>query len=367
MIELKEKHLNSFFEAPFKVYPPSFPYVSHLKTDLARFLSIQNPLFRSEKDFNFFTAIRDNQIVGRIVCHIHQASNEKYNLKRAYFGFFDCVDDVEVAKTLLQKAEEFALSRDCNEIAGNFNLTAMQQIGVVKKIHRNFHYMDQVFAPEYISTLLEACGYQDFFPIITHEVDIQKFDVDSLLGDKQKQIMANPDFQLKNLKNVSLDEIIEAMRICLNNGFNDNPMFVPLTREEIYFQAKDMMLILDKEISVIAEYQGKPIGALVCLPNLNPFLKNIKSRFGLSTPYYFLKQRFEKESAIIIYYSVFKEFHSMGLNGVMLHKAMSALKKGGYKTLGGTWISLDNKASIRQAEKLGAQTMHELCLYRKFL
>lgn len=365
MVEIKEKNFNDFFKTPSVVYPKDFPFVSQLKSDLQRFLSMKNPLFRTEKDFSYFTAYKDGKLAGRILTHIHHASNEKYGWKRSYYGFFDLIDDVEVAQALLKKAEEFARSHDCNEVIGNFNMTAMQMIGVVTKIHKNYHYTDQVFAPEYVAKLLEKCGYEATFPMVTHEVDIQAFNPDSLLGPKQKEIMADPKYTFEKLQSDNLEKVMEAMRQCLNHGFSENPMFVPLTSEEIYFQAKDMMLIIDKETSVIANYEGKPVGVLICIPNLNPFLKAIGSKFGITTPYHFLMHKLRRESATIIFYSVYKEFQSRGLNGVMLYDIMSALKRRGYKTFGGTWISLDNKASLRQAEKLNATLMHELNLYRK--
>ena len=365
MITLKTRDIDSFFQVPFEIYPEDFGFVSPLKSDLKRFLSLKNPLFKSDKDFSFYTAYKDGKIAGRIVTHIHHQSNELYNFKRAYFGFLDCIDDIEVAKALLLKAEEFGRTHGSSEVMGNFNLTAMQQAGVVTKIFHPYHYTDQVFSPVYIADLLKACGYSAEFPMRTHEVDIQKFDPETLLGPKQKNILNDADFTFCTLKTDPIDEVMEAMRLSLNNGFSDNPMFVPLSKEEIFFQAKDMMMIVDADITVVAKHKGKPVGVVICIPNLNPFLKNIKSQIGITTPYYYLKHKLKKESAIIIFYSVFKEFHSQGLNGVMLYKVQSALKKSGYQKMGGTWIADQNIASLRQAEKLGAVTMHELHLFKK--
>lgn len=367
MISIKENNFNSFFKVPFEIYGDGFPHVSYLNADLKRFLSLENPLFKSENDFRYFTIEKDGQLAGRILAHIHHASNQKYGLKRGYFGYFDCINDNYVAHALLNKAEEFLKSQGMNEIAGNFNMTAMQQIGVVKKINSNYHYTDQVFSPEYIAELLQQNGYTDFFPMVTHEVNTDMIQPESLIGEKAKKIMNDPDYSFDELKTENLDEIIEAMRICLNGGFTDNPMFVPLTREEIHFQAKDMMLILDRDISVIARHKGQPIGAIVCIPNLNPLLKAIKSKIGITTPYHFIKYKMRRDSAILIYYSVLKEYHSLGINAIMLSKLMSALKRKGYRRMGGTWISTENIASIRQAEKLQAKVMHELVLYRKGL
>jgi len=367
LITLKERDINSFFQVPFEIYPSDFKFVSMLKSDLKRFLSTKNPLFKSDKDFNFYTAYRDGKKVGRIVTHIHHESNKLHHWNRSYFGFFDCIDDIEVAKALLNKAEEFGRSHQCSEVLGNFNLTAMQQAGVVTKIFKQYHYTDQVYAPEYIAKLLAQCGFRPQFRMHTHEVDVASFNPETLLGPKQKAILENKDFTFCTLKDDPLPEVMEAMRLCLNNGFSDNPMFVPLSKEEIYFQAKDMMMIVDEKITVVAKYKGSPVGVVICIPNLNPFLTNIGSKLGITTPWYLLKHKFQKDSAVIIFYSVYKEFHSQGLNGLMLYKVQSALKSEGYKKLGGTWIADENLASLRQAEKLGASVMHELHLFQKDL
>ena len=163
MITVKENNFESFFDVPFQIYGSLFPHISYLKSDLKRFLSLENPLFISENDFRYFTAYSDGQIKGRILAHIHHASNALYKIKRGYFGFFDCVNDPAIASFLLKKAEDFLRSQGMIEIAGNFNMTAMQQVGVLTKIHKNFHYTDQVFSPEYISALLKGAGYEDFF------------------------------------------------------------------------------------------------------------------------------------------------------------------------------------------------------------
>ena len=72
MIELIERDFESFFKAPFNAYGKTTPYVSPMKSDLARFLSSRtNPLFDSEDDFTYFTALENNKPIGRITAHIH--------------------------------------------------------------------------------------------------------------------------------------------------------------------------------------------------------------------------------------------------------------------------------------------------------
>ncbi len=364
-IELRKNDFNTFFKVPFEIYDSKNDYISPLRSDIKRFLSLKNPLFKNLNDFEYWSLLRDGRPVGRIVCHIHHASNIKFGWKNSYFGFFDCENNYESSQILLSKAEDFCRRNSCNQVMGNFNLTAMQQIGVVTHIYRSGSYTDQAYNPTYISDLLLNQGFSPFFPMKTYEMDLDSFTPESLLSEKQEKILNDSKYKFVDLKTQSLDKNLESMRECLNMGFVENPFFVPLTKDEMWFQAKDMMYIIDRRISSIVEENGVPVGAIICIPNLNPLLKKMGSEFHFSSVYHYIKHRLFCNSAVIIYYSVKKSHHDLGINGAMLYKTISALKKYGYKKLGGTWISDSNSASIRQIEKLGGNIMHELSLFSK--
>jgi GNAT superfamily N-acetyltransferase len=364
-LELVEKHFSSFFEVPFNIYAKDFPFVSEIKDDLKRFLSDKNPIFKKPGSFSYWTAFRDGKAVGRIVTHIHEASNIKYQWKKSYFGYLDVENNIDTLKALLQKAEDFARHHNCTEVVGNFNLTAMQKAGVLTEFFVHESYPDQIVNPLYLPDLLKQCGYEAFFPMRTFEIDLGPIQAEMLIGPKQQELINSGEFTFEHLNKKNVKESLDAMRVCLNEGMAVNPWFVPLTQEEIEFQAKDLMLVIDEKISILARHKGKAIGAFITIPNLNPFLKNIRSRIGLTTPYYYLKHKMNCDSALTIFYSVFREYHSRGINAVMLSHGIRNLKAGGYKKVGGTWIADENIASLRQVEKLNGKPMHRLHLFRK--
>jgi GNAT superfamily N-acetyltransferase len=140
-----------------------------------------------------------------------------------------------------------------------------------------------------------------------------------------------------------------------------------VSTEEYLFQAGEMMWILDPRLSVIVSWRGQPAAVIVCIPDLNPFLKASGSRLGLMTPWHFMRHRLTRDRAVIIYYSVIPELHGRGLNGAMLGKLVASAKAAGYRTLGTTWIADVNEASLRQMQRMGAKPLHRLHLFRKDL
>ena len=368
MIEIVERNFEAFFQAPFAAYGDDSLYVSPMKSDLKRFLNgARNPVFTDDNQITFFTAHRNGRVLGRITAHVHSASNSLYGENRAYFGYFDCSDDQEVATALLTAAEDWAERRGFDEIAGNFNLTAMQQIGVQTDGFERAPYTDLVYSPPHIHKLLEAAGYERLFPMTTFESDLELIDPSMLMGPQQRELEASPDFTFAPINRRTLCARIEEARVILNDAFADNPMFVPVSAEEFDFQARDLKWIVDPRISAVLYHRGEAIATIICIPDLNPFLKAVGSRLGLSAPWHYLRHKMRCDRAVLIFSAVRRAYHGQGVNPFVLHRVLSAMKAAGYRHAGGTWIADVNKASLRQREKMGATPLHRLHLYRKQL
>lgn len=366
-LQLKQEDFKSFFQVPFEVYRDT-AYVSPFKDDLKRFLKRdENPLFTKSGEFTYFTCLNKSRPVGRIVCHIHYASNERHGWKRAFFGFFDCAAESQVAKLLLDAASHWARSRGMTEIVGNFNLTAMQMIGILTQGFEHAPYSDQMWNPDYLPKLLEENGFSPTFPSSTYELDLSHAATKKAPTGRVAECLVDPDMEFRTITTKNLPWALESARQILNAGFDQNPMFVPVTKEEYDFQAKDLMLVLDPRISVVALKRGQPVGVVVCIPDLNPLLKNTDSRLKLSTLFHYLRFRANRKRAVIIYYSVAPAAQGKGVNGAMLATVISSLKECGYERLGVTWIADVNTASLRQMERIGFEPLHKLHLFRKDL
>ncbi len=361
-VELRQGDFSAFFQVPFEVYQGQ-PYVSPLKSDLRRFLSPKdNPLFESADDIAVFTAHRQGRPLGRITAHVHRASNVRHGQNAAHFGYFDCADDGEVAKTLLAAAEAWARVRGFDRIEGNFNLTAMQMVGVATGGFDHNVYSDCMWSPPWLTARLEANGYTRRFPMATHETDLKIW-----------QAQAGPPRVLPEgvsvapLTRSTLNARLEDARQVLNASFDTNPMFVPVSHDEYMFQAKDLKWIMDKRLSVVLHAKDRPVGVLIGIPDLNPLLRRLRGRFGLSAPWHVLRHLMGNRRAVVVYYGVDPAWQGKGLAPYMVDRVNRAALAAGYMSMGGTWIADENRASLRQMEKAGARRLQDLHLFGKDL
>ena len=310
-LELRQGDVDAFFKAPFNAYPPSLGYVSPMLGDIERMLAPhKNPLWKAGNPHAFWTVHRGDRPVGRIIAHVHGASNERHGWKRAQFGFFDCKNDTEAASLLLGAAEDFARARDQEELVGNFNLTAMQQCGVMTGGFDRRVYTDMIVGAPYLPDLLEVNGFTRFFPMTTFEVNIASARIEARALDAG-------EYEFAPIAKRVFPQRMEEARQVLNDGFDENPMFVPLTAEEFDFQAGEMSAILDPRLSSVLLHHGEPVGTVICTPDLNGFLRATRSRIGLLTPFHFLRYRLRRKRAVIIFYSVARRAHGQGIMGAM--------------------------------------------------
>jgi GNAT superfamily N-acetyltransferase len=367
-LDIRREDFAAFFEAPFACYGRDAYVASPLKSDLKRSLDPrQNPLFRDFARRTWFTAHRNGRVVGRILAHIHDASNLKYGQKRGYFGMLDCVDEADVGRTLLDEAGRWLRDAGCDEIAGGFNLTITQMIGIVTDGFEHRPYIYQDWSPPHVARLLESSGFDRFYPMRTFEIDVRSLDPDILLGKTSRALLQDPDWRFVPIGLRGLTAKLKEACVVLNDGFAENAMFVPLTEDEFLFPCEGMTAIIDERLSWIAYHRGEAAGVYLCIPDLTPFFHATGYRFRMTTPWHLWQLKRHPSRAAVIFYSVRHAHHGRGVNSVLLHHSLQAMRERGYTHLGVSWISDTNAASLRQMEKLGARPLHRLHLYGKAL
>lgn len=367
-LEFKERDFGSFFDVPFRVYPDHIPWVSMLRSDLRDMLDTKKNPHWQNAEGTYYTAFQDGVPVGRIVAHVHHAANALFHEKAASFGFFDVKNDPTVATALLEKAEAFGRARGMTKIRGNMNLTANQEIGCVVEGDDRAPFVAQIFQPVWVSTLLRHNGYAPALSMSTFvNTQVQQLDPKMMLTEKHQALLADTRYTWRQFRMDAFDDDIEIVRQILNDSMSNNTLFVPLTEAEAKFQLGPMKMIMNPRLTRIAEFEGTPIAATICIPDPNPLVREIKSRLGPVGIFKFLTQRKRIQRASVIIILVRKEHHGKGVIGVLNHDLVAALQQDGFTELGGTWIADTNKASLKQTQLLAMETHHRCALFEKAL
>ncbi|TSA28382.1 MAG: hypothetical protein D4R68_04010, partial [Ignavibacteriales bacterium] len=116
-----KKDVDTFIKFAWKIYKDYPHWVPPLIFDKKKILDRnKNPFFK-HAEMEMFLAERDGELVGRIAAIKNDLHNKYHNDKVGFFGFFECIDDQEVANKLFETAREWLKSKDCDAMRGPAN------------------------------------------------------------------------------------------------------------------------------------------------------------------------------------------------------------------------------------------------------
>ena len=112
-----KKDLRRFIKFPFELYKGCDQYVPPLIKGQEQELMYAASLKYCTRRM-WLAEDEMGKVVGRICAMINPRYNEKYGTKRARFGWFDLINDMDVAKLLFDAAESWAKGEGMDEIHG---------------------------------------------------------------------------------------------------------------------------------------------------------------------------------------------------------------------------------------------------------
>ena len=348
-----------------KLYRASSPWVPPLDGDLRRALdSRRNPFFRYGSGVPLLAIDSTGDVVGRVLAHVYSRHNVRHNERAAFFGYFESVDNPAVAQTLIEAAAAFGRDHECTVLRGPFNMTAMQEMGVLVHGFDEPPALDETYTAPYYPALLESAGLRPTFPITTFRVDdVALTNLDGLLGEKHRALMAGGRLRVRPANLKVFDHEIEVLRELLNDSFYANPHFVPVTRDEFLFQVGPYRRFMDPTITLVAELDGVPCGFIVTVPDFNPLLKRMNGSTGLSALLTFMRERPRIRDAVLIIMGVQRQLQAQGIMRLLQAELLRALRRRGYRRLTITWIADTNAKATATAIAMGGRPLHRLTLY----
>jgi GNAT superfamily N-acetyltransferase len=347
----KHQDLDRFLNFPLKLYR-NLPYwVCPLLSDQRKFLHPNSPFFE-HADGALFLLRKGNDIVGRIGAVVNHRYNEFQKEKTGFFGFWECINDYEVAKELFDTVVDYLRQQGMEQVRGPASYSTNEECGLLVDGFDSSPVVMMPYNPPYYQQLMERYGFQKVMDIYAYRIDKDKvpdrIERGAKLLEKRLSIKVRP-FNKHDFWG-------EAKRILevYNSAWSLNWCAVPWTEREFLHLAKSMKTVADLDLAFIAEDQDKPVGFSITLPDINQALKHIRGRLYpwslLKLLYYSRKITFVR----IPMMGVIKEYRNRGIDTLFYHYTIQKGIQKGYTAAELSWILENNVEMNRALEKMGA-------------
>lgn len=280
-IEIREHtpgaNLDSFLQAGHDIFRGDPNWVAPLDMEIRdRLTPGKNPFFL-HAEATLFTAWKDGRLAGRCSAQIDREHLKVHNDDVGFFGFFDTVDDPEVAKALLNRAEAWLRMRGMKKIRGPFSLSINEECGTLVEGFDTPPYVSMAHSRPYQGGLIEQAGLSKIKDLLAWQYDAT-LKLNTRTEKAWTEVKAMPEVKFRSVNKKNLRKELGVIMDIFNDAWSNNWGFVPLTSEELSKAAEDMKLIIDEDLAFTVEIEGRPVAMCVCLPNLNEAIADLEGK-----------------------------------------------------------------------------------------
>jgi GNAT superfamily N-acetyltransferase len=283
----KRSDVIRFYKMPFPLYEGAKQWVPPLWSDLSLQLNRKKHPFYEHSDADFFIAARDGRDVGRIAVMENKPYNKYHNRKIAAFYLFECIEELDVARALFERAYDWARRRGLDSLLGPKGFGPLDGYGMlIEGFEHRQTMMMFAFNPPYYPRFMDALGFRKEVDFITCKIDRETFRMPERVHRIAERVLRRGAFKVLSFKNKKeLLRWIPGFIKAYNAAFIKNWEYYPLSDWEVNFVVDNIMQFLDQDLIKIMTHNDEVVGFILTFPDISAALQRTR---GYVAPFAFL-------------------------------------------------------------------------------
>ncbi|MCR4421053.1 MAG: hypothetical protein GYA61_00775 [Spirochaetales bacterium] len=283
-IEIREvktiKELKQFIQFEFDLYKDNKYWVPPLFSDELNTLRKDiNPAFEVCEAV-YYTAWINNKMVGRIAGIIQHNYIKKWGNKYARFGWFDFIEDFDVAKALFDEVTKWAKSKGMVGLNGPLGFSDLDYEGLLIEGFNELNTMATLYNYPYYVDYYEKLGLKKDADWVEFEIKVpnsipEKAEKLSRIVKERFQLHVKEFTNISQVVNKYGREVFEVIEKAYKNLYG----VTELTEKQIQYYIKSYFSFLSpKFVKLVFNKDDKIVGMVVGIPSLNRALQKAKGK-----------------------------------------------------------------------------------------
>ncbi|HSR21266.1 MAG TPA: hypothetical protein VLL49_10160 [Anaerolineales bacterium] len=322
-----KRQTRRFVQFQYDLYKGCPQWVPPLYVDAYLPLRRKKHPFFEHSTADFFIAVREGKVVGRICAADNRPFNEYHKTRKAHFFSFDSIDDVEVARALFEAAFEWARARGLDTMIGPKGLSPFDGYGIQIEGYEHRQMMTMMnYNYEYYPRLVEALGFEKEVDFVSCYLPSDAFKVPERVARIAERAAKRARLQVKNFK--SKKELLQwAWRIgeAYNKTFIHNWEYYPFSKGDVQYAVDNVINFADHRLIKVVTHGEEIVGFLFAFPDVSAALQRAK---GHLTPLTILDLLIEMKRTKTISgngMGVLPEFQGTGGNALLYNELAKTL------------------------------------------
>ncbi len=344
---LNSSDLELFIKFPMELYKGNPYYVPPLiNEEKSIWVKEENPALQYSEAAQFL-AYKGENIVGRIAVMINHKEEKDLGIRKVRFSWLDFIDDIEVSKSLIDIAIEYAKSKGISKIEGPMGFTNLDKAGMLTKGFDKLATMIGIYNYDYYPKHMEQLG-------LVKEKEWVEFEINfpDTLPDKVEKFsnLIAEKYELELVKFKSKKDIlplVEPMFKLLDDTYKHLSTYTPITQEQIRHYKEKYFKFIDKDYIVcIKDKYGSLISFAITMPSYSKALQKAKGKLFPFGWWHLLNAGKKNDRANFYLIGIHPQYQKRGVTAIIFKEIYETFKKKGVKFLE-TNPELEENASIQ--------------------
>lgn len=339
-VEIKKvttkSELKRFIRFNYEFYKDNPYSVPDLYDDMLNTFSPKKNAAFEFCEADYFLALRDGKIVGRVAAIINRRANETWNRKTVRFGWIDFIDDMEVSTALIDTVKQWGKERGMTEIEGPLGFTDMDAEGMLVEGFDQLSTMATIYNYPYYPQHMERLGLSKSADWVE-----MKIYVPDTIPEKHRRISEiiakryNLHIRkLKSKKEVRQSGVAHDIFRLINDAYTPLFGYSRMTERQIDQYVKMYVPVLDlRMVSIVENEQNEIVAVGISMASLSRALQKAKGRLLPFGWYHLLKALMWKRPKVLdlLLVAVRPDYQGKGVNALLFTDLIPVYKELGFE------------------------------------
>lgn len=361
-----KKDLKDFIEFHYDLYEGNQYDAPNLYSDELNTLSRDKNAAFDFCEAEYFLALKEGKVVGRVAAIINNKANEKWDKKDVRFGWIDFIDDIEVSKSLLKAVEDYGKEKGMTSIVGPLGFTDMDPEGMLTWGFDQLGTMATIYNYDYYPKHMEKLGgWEKDNDYVEYRLDVpetapEKYTKIAEMVEKRYNLHARKLTKKEIFEGGYGKKLFDLINVTYSHLYG----FSELSERQIDQYVKMYFPLADLDLITVVEDGNKDnqlVGLAITIPSLTRALQ--KCHRGRLFPFgwwHLLRAiKFHKTEVVdLLLIGVLPEYRSKGANSLVFADLIPRYVKYGFKW-GETHVEMETNESVQSQWGPLDPTMHK--------
>ncbi|HEX7690898.1 MAG TPA: hypothetical protein VF408_00830 [Sediminibacterium sp.] len=328
----------------------------------------KNKLFKYGEVKRWIAKDEQGKLTGRIAAF----TNSKYINKGTDFatggvGFFDSINDQQVANALFDTAKSWLQSKGMEAMDGPINFGDRDKWwGLMAEGFDDEPMYGMSYNPPYYEALFTGYGFQNYYNQYYYSMKVDD-PLPERYPERHAKFKSKPDYVAKHIKLANLEKYAGDFATVYNAAWAQHGEGKEITKEQVLKLFKSMKPIMDERAVWFAYYKDDPIAMFINIPDVNQYFKHFNGKFGWWQKLHLLWMKWNGYNKRLtgLAFGVVPKFQALGVDSFMIYESALLIQfKGWYHQYEMGWAGDWNPKMVNIYKNLNAKQSRRMITFR---